>query len=114
MFRYHGKKSVLFNEAVVKEKYGIHPSQFLEYKALIGDQADNIAGIRGIGSKNTIKIIQGIKKLNEAEWDIFERKRQLIKLYTNAILPFALDQLLFTKDLENFKTYEFLRIIHIF
>jgi len=113
MFRYHGKKSIIFDEAVVKEKYGIHPSQFLEYKALIGDKTDNIDGIRGIGKKNAIKVIQGTKGLSEAECDFFERNRQLIKLYTNAKLPFTVNQLLFTKDLENFKTFQFLRGISI-
>jgi DNA polymerase I len=113
IFRYHGKKSIQFDEAVVKEKYSIHPSQFLEYKALIGDKTDNIDGIRGIGSKNAIKIIQGVKQLSEVERGLFEKNRKLIKLDTNAKLPFALDQLLFTKDLVKFKTFEFLRSINI-
>lgn len=113
MFRYHGKKSILFDETMVKDKYGIHPSQFLEYKSLIGDKTDNIGGIQGIGPKNAIKVIKGLRILSEEEQGIFERNRKLIKLYTNAKLPFALDQLLFTRDLANFKTFEFLRVISI-
>jgi DNA polymerase-1 len=33
------------------EKFGVYPEQMVDYLALIGDQADNIPGIRGVGPK---------------------------------------------------------------
>ena len=35
----------------LKEKYGLEPHEFIELKALMGDQSDNIPGIYGIGEK---------------------------------------------------------------
>jgi len=109
MFRYHGKKSLLFNETVVQEKYGVHPSQFLEFKALIGDKSDNIDGIIGIGPKNAIKVLNGERELTEKELEIFERNRSLIELNAGVELPYTLNQLLFTNKCRDFKAFQFLR-----
>jgi DNA polymerase I len=42
----------------VQEKLGIEPHQVVDYKALCGDKSDNIPGVRGIGEKTAIKLIQ--------------------------------------------------------
>jgi len=44
-------KTLLFDEKAVEEKYGVHPRQFIDYKALIGDQSDGYPGVTGIGPK---------------------------------------------------------------
>ncbi|MGD1807645.1 DNA polymerase I [Dapis sp. BLCC M126] len=41
----------------VKEKLGILPSQVVDYKALCGDKSDNIPGVRGIGEKTAVKLL---------------------------------------------------------
>lgn len=51
-------KSVLFDEDMVLEKYGVHPRQFIDYKALIGDQSDGYPGVTGIGPKTAAKLLQ--------------------------------------------------------
>jgi DNA polymerase-1 len=33
----------------VKEKYGVHPHNFLIYKTLMGDKSDKVGGIKGLG-----------------------------------------------------------------
>lgn len=48
----------LYDEAAMIEKYGFTPSQFIDYKGLMGDQSDNIPGIPGIGEKTARKLIQ--------------------------------------------------------
>jgi len=50
-------KTVLFDEKAVEEKYGVHPSQFVDYKALIGDASDGYPGVTGIGPKTASKLI---------------------------------------------------------
>jgi DNA polymerase-1 len=46
-----------FHAAEVKEKMGIYPHQVVDYKALCGDASDNIPGVRGIGEKTAVKLI---------------------------------------------------------
>jgi DNA polymerase-1 len=41
----------------VSEKLGILPGQIVDYKALCGDKSDNIPGIRGIGEKTAVKLL---------------------------------------------------------
>ncbi len=40
------------------EKYGIEPKNFIDAKALMGDSSDNIPGVRGIGEKTAMSLIQ--------------------------------------------------------
>jgi DNA polymerase-1 len=49
--------TVIYDEAGVEEKYGISPSQLADFKALTGDQSDNIPGIPGIGDKTAVKLL---------------------------------------------------------
>lgn len=49
----------LFGEDEFKEKYGgLVPSQMIELKGLQGDSGDNIPGVKGIGEKTAIKLLQ--------------------------------------------------------
>lgn len=51
-------KFILFDEKAVEDKYGIKTSQFIDYKALIGDQSDGYPGITGIGPKTASSLLQ--------------------------------------------------------
>ena len=42
----------------VKEHWGVAPVQILDYLSLIGDSADNIPGVKGIGPKTAVKLLQ--------------------------------------------------------
>ena len=50
-------KMILFDEAKVKEKYGLEPHQFIDYKALVGDASDNYPGVGGIGPKRAANLL---------------------------------------------------------
>lgn len=50
--------NVLYNAAMVEEKFGITPAQFVDYKALIGDASDNYPGIAGVGPKTAAGLIR--------------------------------------------------------
>jgi len=46
-----------FDVAAVEEKYGIRKAQFLDLKAIKGDNSDNIPGVPGIGEKGAVKLL---------------------------------------------------------
>jgi DNA polymerase-1 len=48
---------VVFDEAAVKEKWGVEPAQIPDLLALMGDSIDNIPGVRGVGEKTAVKLI---------------------------------------------------------
>lgn len=53
------KDTVLYDEAQVSEKYnGLTPKQLIDYRALRGDPTDNIPGVKGVGEKTAIALIQ--------------------------------------------------------
>ena len=49
--------TVVMDTNAFVEKYGVHPSQFVDVKALMGDSSDNIPGVPGIGEKTALKFI---------------------------------------------------------
>src|SRR3989338_380 len=49
---------ILFDDKKVEEKYHILPSQFIDYKALVGDSSDNYPGVAGIGPKTAVDLIK--------------------------------------------------------
>ena len=55
-----------YNAADVEEKYGVTPKEFIDVKALMGDAADNIPGVPGVGEKTATKIIQQYKSIENA------------------------------------------------
>lgn len=75
------KEDTLYTPAEIKEKYGVEPAQMLEVKALMGDSSDNIPGVKGIGEKTALDLIQkysDIKSIYEKihELPISEKLRQ--------------------------------------
>lgn len=50
-------QAVLYDIEKVKERYGLTPDQFVDFKALKGDASDNIPGVPGIGEKGASKLI---------------------------------------------------------
>jgi len=47
----------VMNERHCDEKYGVHPRQFIDYQSLIGDTADNVPGVKGIGKVTAQKLL---------------------------------------------------------
>lgn len=57
-------KDITYDPSAVKKKWGVHPEQFIDYLALIGDSSDNIPGVKGIGPKTAEKLIEDFKNLD--------------------------------------------------
>ncbi|HUX35663.1 MAG TPA: 5'-3' exonuclease H3TH domain-containing protein [Candidatus Paceibacterota bacterium] len=55
-----------FDEAAVRNKYGLEPEQLVDYKALVGDASDNVKGVSGIGPKTAAGILHKAGTLENA------------------------------------------------
>ena len=54
----HGISQILeLNERQLKEEFGLYPYQIVDLKSLMGDASDNIPGVRGIGEKTAINLL---------------------------------------------------------
>ena len=60
--------------ADVQERYGVTPKEFIDVKALMGDTADNIPGVPGVGEKTATKIIQQYQTIENAYEHVDELK----------------------------------------
>lgn len=54
-----------YNWNAVYEKLGVYPNQVIDYKALRGDTSDNIPGIKGIGEKTAVKLLEQFGSVDE-------------------------------------------------
>ncbi len=70
----------LYTPEKVEEKFGLPPERLREYLALVGDTADNIPGIPGVGAKTALKILEHIRldQLPEALFALPLKLRKLV------------------------------------
>jgi DNA polymerase-1 len=50
-----------FGPEEVREKMGLRPDQIVDYKSLAGDASDNIPGIKGVGDKTAVRLLQAFE-----------------------------------------------------
>lgn len=101
-------KMILFDSEKVIEKYGLNPSQFIDYKALVGDASDNYPGVSGIGPKTAMNLLQKYETFEEiyrhlgelspkiAEWLAVDAEqaalaKKLATIITDASLTLKID-----------------------
>ncbi|MEB3283037.1 MAG: DNA polymerase I [Lyngbya sp.] len=60
-----GNQTAEFRAENVVEKLKIKPEQLIDYKALCGDKSDNIPGVRGIGEKTAVQLLNEYHSLDE-------------------------------------------------
>jgi len=58
------KDYIRYNRKTFSEEYGIEPINIIDLKALMGDSSDNIPGVKGIGEKTALKLLQEYKTLD--------------------------------------------------
>jgi 5'-3' exonuclease len=94
-----------------RREFGVSPMQWIEVKALAGDDGDNIEGIAGVGVKTAVKIVLGrpVSRKIQQEVSAFcsmghlERNRKLIKLPWEGTDPGSIQQ-------SQFDEREFMRV----
>ena len=80
------KKGISETETVtpdwIRDKYGLAPKQLIDVKSLMGDASDNIPGVKGVGEKTAVKLIQDYgdleNVLSHAEADLKGALREKI------------------------------------
>jgi DNA polymerase I len=50
----------LYNQFSFDKEFGVLPTQWVDYKALVGDSGDNLKGVEGIGPKTAAKILNQV------------------------------------------------------
>ena len=57
----------IYNEQTLLDKYGLKPDQIRDFLGLMGDTADNIPGIKGVGEKTALKLLHQYKTIEGLE-----------------------------------------------
>ena len=113
VLRYRGKKTIVCTPAYIREKFNISPSQYVDFKSLVGDTADNIKGVNKVGPKTAAMLLEeygtlqsilenvdkitrpSIKDSISTNAERVKTNYKLIKLKRMKKLPFALCELEF-------------------
>ena len=69
---YRPMEKEYYTPKVVEEKFGLKPSNFILHKVLLGDNSDNIRGIKGLGAKGIFKKFPELKTHDLTLDDIFD------------------------------------------
>lgn len=113
VLRYRGNMTMIYDCEYIRNKFGISPNQYADYKSLTGDNSDNIKGAEKIGPKTAARLLREFGTL-DAILENFNRiqktsiqtsimqnsgrlltNRKLIRLDGRAPIPFELGELQF-------------------
>ncbi|MDP1548071.1 MAG: 5'-3' exonuclease H3TH domain-containing protein, partial [Anaerolineales bacterium] len=103
-----GDNQTYITDADVIKKLGVRPNQVVDYKAIVGDTSDNIPGVKGVGEKTAISLLEKFDTLDNiyANLDQVEKRwqgkfeasketaymsRDLAQIETNLKLKFDLE-----------------------
>ncbi|HIP56018.1 MAG TPA: DNA polymerase I [Arcobacter sp.] len=64
IFMFDPMKKKIVTESDCFDKYGVYPKQFTDYQSLLGDSADNVPGVKGVGAKTAMALIQEFNDLD--------------------------------------------------
>lgn len=59
-----GDDATYITDADVVKKLGVKPNQVVDYKAIVGDTSDNIPGVKGVGEKTAVALIEKFNTLD--------------------------------------------------
>ncbi len=106
-------KKIEIDEKKCIEKYGVAPNLIRDYLSLVGDSADNIPGVKGIGAKTALKLLNEFGSLeniyNNLENISSKRVKKLLKegkesaFLSKKLVELRSDMPLNLDDLKNFE-----------
>ena len=98
------KDYIMMNNDTFFETYGIKPIRMIDLKALMGDASDNIPGVKGIGEKTALSLLQKYETLDGVYEHIDEisgkTKEKLINDKDNAYFSYKLATIYKTIDFD--------------
>ena len=116
VLRYRGDKTIICNPEYIREKLGIEPCQYADFKSLTGDTADSIKGADKVGQKTAAALMQefanlenllanaeqikkpSVRKSIIANTERLQNNYRIIKLDGNVTLPFEMDELAYIDE----------------
>jgi DNA polymerase-1 len=79
------KEPVIYDKEKILARFGISPSQMIDFKALAGDPSDNISGVPGIGKKTAGELLKKFgslknlyQKIEKGKIDIKPRLKEIL------------------------------------
>lgn len=116
---------VRYDDAAFEEKYGVKVSQFVDYKALVGDSSDNIPGVPRVGPKAAQNLLTAYGDLDGIYAHVDEVKgaqqkylvdgkesaymsQQLARIFTDAPISIDWDE----ADIERTQVDKILEVLH--
>jgi len=130
-------KNIMFDRQKVFEKYGLYPENITDMLALTGDSCDNVCGVKGIGEKTAVKLINTYGQVENiiANADSIKGKlsqtikdgadtlllsKKLVQLELNVPVETSLEQMKFNDNLfehamdflKEYELYSFMPSVH--
>lgn len=102
--------TVIYDEAMISEKYGLTPDQMNDFKGLKGDPSDNIPGVPGVGEKTASELIRKFQSMENLYHCLEKSKPSIVaqlkakskvsklEIHGNIISKKVVDNLLEFKD----------------
>ena len=99
------KDTIIYNRELVRARYdGLEPEQLTDFRALRGDQSDNIPGVLGIGEKTAISLLKEFGSLENLYKKVESEEKLNIKDKLRDKLKQAKEQAFFSQKLAEIDT----------
>lgn len=86
---YSPVKKKFYTPKLVKEEYGLYPQNFINKKILMGDDSDNVPGVKGLGPKKLFKLFPELEGPHQVTLEsILEKSKEVIEdngIYGNVV-----------------------------
>jgi DNA polymerase I len=92
--------TVLYDEALIKERFSLTPQQLIDFKALKGDTSDNVPGVKGIGEKGATQLLQQYGSVE----NIYEHLPEVTPARAKSALEANREMAFLSKDLVTIRT----------
>lgn len=79
VFSPHKDEGILYDSGKVKERFGVSAERVTDIISLMGDDADNIPGVPGIGEKTATELVKAFKSLDEMLNNKMDIKQEKIR-----------------------------------